>query len=425
MDIFLILAIPVLIVLHAFFTLLSSAILNSRIKKIEDEEFKVNFGKTSAISILKKPLVASFTAQVIRLLSFLLLVLLIFKLHVSFGLYDQITPISIIICALSYLLFVVVIPAVLVHLSWSVSHAVPEKSLCLTAPSAKPFLVLFTPLGILARRIFITLKRAFNFESPSTKKNRVSIEDIADLVDYGNEMPEDKEEMSMVKGLVELAETTVEEVMVPRQDMIAIEEDASFQEVVALLKESGFSRIPVIRGSLDEVCGLLLSRDLIDLLDKNFNVSEFNLKDYTRHVDFVAGSENLLNLLTHFKAEKSHFAVVHDEHGGVDGIVTMEDVLEEIVGDIFDEHDQDAVEEVQETLSGDLMIDGSAMLAEVNEEYSLNFPEGEYDTIAGFVLSLIGRLPNDGEIINYQQFQFVVEEFADNRIKKLRVVLNT
>ena len=146
---------------------------------------------------------------------------------------------------------------------------------------------------------------------------------------------------------------------------------------------------------------------------------------FIRKVIFISGKENLLTLLSKFRSESSHFAVVLDEHGGVDGIVTMEDLLEEIVGDIFDEYDNPLEEqEYVETLSGDLLVDGGALIDDINNEYDLSIPEGEYDTIAGFIIDTAGKIPSLGEIVQYNGYKMIVEDVSDNRINHVRIKIS-
>ena len=141
---------------------------------------------------------------------------------------------------------------------------------------------------------------------------------------------------------------------------------------------------------LTRLRGILIARDLIKLIDED--LSSHKLVDFVRPVISVSGEENLLKLLGIFRAEGAHFAVVIDEHGGVDGIITMEDVLEEIVGEIFDEFDNPTEDQdYQTTISGDLLIDGGALIDDLNQEYGFRLPEGEYDTIAGFIIDQIGN----------------------------------
>ena len=209
----------------------------------------------------------------------------------------------------------------------------------------------------------------------------------------------DKDEEEMLQGIFHFSETIAREVMTPRTDLVTISVKATYHETVDIISKSGFSRFPVIDGSIDKVVGVLLSKDLLPVVERHVGPSakKFMLRDIMREPYFIPGTKSINDLLKEFKQRKLHLAIVLDEHGGVNGAVTLEDLLEEIVGDIFDESDAVENDIVVEEGSGDIMVDGGVSVDDINEQFELSIPEGEYDTIAGFIMSSLGRVPSPGD----------------------------
>ena len=220
----------------------------------------------------------------------------------------------------------------------------------------------------------------------------------------------DKEEEEMLRGVFSLSDTVAREIMTPRTDLVTIDSDATLDEVMLTVRESGLSRFPVCGESIDDVLGVLLARDLLSFvlpqyvpgrerregeviqLRRDPKAEEFSVKKLMREAYFVPGTKPIDDLLSEFKKRKFHLAVVLDEHGGVDGVVTLEDLIEEIVGDIFDESDFPEKTIVVEE-NGNIIIDGGQLVADVNAQFNLEIPEGDYDTIAGFIFTQLGRMP--------------------------------
>lgn len=214
-----------------------------------------------------------------------------------------------------------------------------------------------------------------------------------------------EDEAEMVMGVMGLSQTVAREIMTPRRDLICIPADASLTDVINIIRESGFSRFPVQGETVDDVIGILLARDVLsfelpELIRQGSDVAnkQFSVKKLLREAYFVDGNKPINELLQEFKRRKLHLAVVLDEHGGIDGVVTLEDLLEEIVGDIFDE--SDIPERTIEVLAnGDIVVDGGQLVADLNTEFDLEIPEGQYDTIAGYIFTRLGRMPKPGDEI--------------------------
>ena len=232
---------------------------------------------------------------------------------------------------------------------------------------------------------------------------------------------EDEEEM--IHGVFELTRTIAREVMTPRPDIVAFAETASLDEVLDTAATSGYSRFPVYRESIDDVTGLLIVKDLLRWM-RNDEAGDVSLPALMREAFFVPDSKPVDDLLAEFRAQKVHLAVVVDEFGGTDGVVTLEDLVEEIVGDIFDEHDI-AEEEIELLGDGEARIDGGADPADVIERFGLGeIEEAEgFDTVAGYVIGSLGRIPEVGESVRLGEAELEVTETQEQRITRLRLRL--
>lgn len=205
---------------------------------------------------------------------------------------------------------------------------------------------------------------------------------------------EENEEIELISSVLEFSETIVREVMVPRTDIVAVEADANLDRVVRLLGEHGYSRIPVIGESLDDVRGVVIVKDLLTKLAAGERPR--SVADVMRPVEFVPETKRAADLLREMQASKSHLAIVVDEYGGTAGLVTIEDLLEELVGEIVDEYDEDE-NWIQEQADGSWLVDARLSVAELAEVVQCDLPDEEWDTVGGLVLGLAGRVPREGE----------------------------
>lgn len=199
-----------------------------------------------------------------------------------------------------------------------------------------------------------------------------------------------QERNSMIDGIEELGETLVREVMVPRIDVVFVNDTLSYDELKDLIDEEGYSRYPVYTDTIDNVVGILYVKDLLKIRD---NLTNFDVKQFMRKPYFIPESKRLDELLREFKKRRVHIAVSIDEYGGVSGIVSMEDILEVIVGDIQDEFDDDEDDEIIEMGQGIYLCDARSSIDDVNERLNLNLPEDDFDTLGGFVFEQFGRIP--------------------------------
>jgi len=268
--------------------------------------------------------------------------------------------------------------------------------------------------GLIARVL-----RAIKGEPWSRDEIQTFIESDAEL---------DAEEKSMLSGVLEVSEIQVREVMVPRSQMVVIAIDDDFDDVLELIVESGHSRFPVIGEDRDEVLGILLAKDLLRHYG-NDDAKELMIRKLLRPAAVIPESKRLNALLKEFRESHNHMAIVVDEYGGVAGLLTIEDVLEEIVGEIDDEHDH--VE--AEYISPDGDRDGKPCFAvraltrveDFNEFFECDLADEEYDTIGGLVMHELGRLPRRGEKVEFGGFEFAVIKADERRIEALQVQRNS
>ncbi len=232
----------------------------------------------------------------------------------------------------------------------------------------------------------------------------------------------EQDEEAMIHGVFELTRTVAREVMTPRTDIVAVPVDASVDEVLATSSESGYSRFPVYRGSLDEVVGVLLIKDVLPWIQEPPE-DPFDAEALARDAIFVPDTKPVDDLLAELRRQKVHMAVVVDEFGGTDGIVTLEDLVEEIVGDIYDEHDV-ARAEVRVDGEGRILVAGTASLSDLAERFELEGVDTlDYDTVAGYVMGELGHIPEDGERVALDGAQLEVLETRDRRVARLELHL--
>jgi len=214
----------------------------------------------------------------------------------------------------------------------------------------------------------------------------------------------------------------VRDIMIPRSHMIVLEEDTPYEEMLPVISDSGHSRFPVIGENRDEIVGVLLAKDLLRYVDEEKR-KEFDIKDVLRKTIFVPESKRLNILLKEFRASRNHMAVVVDEYSGVAGLVTIEDVLEQIVGDIDDEHDVEDVGNIRRMGVNRYSIKALTPIEEFNEFFESGFNEEESDTLAGMLMKHLGHMPKRGEAITIDNYLFKVMSADSRRIKHVQLIL--
>src|SRR6056297_1555309 len=227
------------------------------------------------------------------------------------------------------------------------------------------------------------------------------------------------ETLKMIEGALEVDELQVRDAMIPRSQMVVIHKGDTLDEVLAMIIESGHSRFPVVGEDKDEIQGILLAKDLLQLVVREN--TDLKLADLVREPVIIPESKRLNVLLNEFRVNKNHMAIVVDEYGGVAGLVTIEDVLEEIVGDIDDEHDAETVADIARIGEGVYRVQALTVIEDFNEELGTEFSDEEYDTIGGLVVSEFGYVPEVDEVVELGGWRFEVTAADDRRLHAMRV----
>jgi magnesium and cobalt transporter len=246
-----------------------------------------------------------------------------------------------------------------------------------------------------------------------------SRDDLISLLEHRWSSVLEKQELRMLRGVLQVSQMQVREVMIPRSQMVVLERDASSDELLRTIVESGHSRFPVIGEDRDEVVGILLAKDVLKFIVDSPG-EKLNLTSFLRPTTFIPESKRLDTLLQEFRSSRNHMAIVVDEYGGISGLLTIEDVLEEIVGEIDDEHDPEEAEQIQQQ-GNHWNVMALARIDEFNEYFSSSLDDEDYETIGGLVMRGFGRLPRRGESISLDGFCFKVIQADRRRIHRLEV----
>ncbi len=230
----------------------------------------------------------------------------------------------------------------------------------------------------------------------------------------------DTDAQAMLEGVLQVSEMQVRDVMVPRPQMVVIEKEAPLQTILPVVIESGHSRFPVIGESRDEVAGIVLAKDMLRYFDEN-PIGWFSVREYLRPVIFIPESKRLNILLKEFRASRNHMAIVVDEYGGVAGLVTIEDVLEVIVGEIDDEHDIEEDTTILRHNDQRYTLKALTSIADFNEYFSAEFSNEDFDTVSGLVIKELGHVPKRGESVLLDRFEFKVIRADSRRLHLLEV----
>jgi len=225
-------------------------------------------------------------------------------------------------------------------------------------------------------------------------------------------------EGDMLQSIFEFGDTIVREVMVPRTDMVCCSADASLEELRNLILQTGHSRIPIYEGSLDRIAGVLYAKDLLRYWGAESR--ELNLREVMRKAYFIPETNRIESLLDIFRVERVHIAIVVDEYGGTSGLITIEDLIEEIIGDIQDEYDTET-DLVEPQKDGSLLVDARANVEELEEYFEIEIPRDKFDTVGGYLFHLMGTVPAPGEKITDNGLVLLVVDSDERRISKARV----
>ncbi len=284
------------------------------------------------------------------------------------------------------------------------------------------YIQFFGKISYFPAKALVGISKIFDNRIKTENKN-LSVDELSEVHEIVQNKAS-KQEQKMLDGILEIGQTEAKQVMVPRMDMTAISVDASYTELLKIINEEGVSRIPVFEESIDRIKGVLYIKDLIPTL--NDNLAEYDWQKLIRQPYFVPETKKLDDLLAEFQNKKIHLALVVDEYGGVEGLITLEDIIEEIVGDIKDEFDND--EEMEYSILGDgkYIFNGKVPLLDVYRVLDVEgekFDEikGEAETIAGLILEIKGGFPKKGEIIKLENYEFTIEHVDKRRIHRIKL----
>ena len=263
-------------------------------------------------------------------------------------------------------------------------------------------------------RKVVALLKILHLKKPSHPDLEKEIQQLIDVGEEEGLLSE--EEGDMMQSILSFRDTVAREIMVPRTDAVIVSADTSIQELLQLIIENGHSRFPVYAGSPDNVIGILHVKDLLS----SWGETQLELEGILRSPYFVPETKKISHLLRELRDKKSHMAIVIDEYGGIAGLVTIEDIIEEIIGEIHDEYDNDENLMVI-TDEGDLLVDARLEIEKLAEHFNLEVPKGNFESVGGFIISLLGRVPQPRETILHAPLEMTIESADARKIRKVRV----
>lgn len=420
------------VVVYLFCVLGHEAILRSRSGPLRERAKQGSHSAKLARVILTSPERYIIASQVWMVLSCLFAGLLLVRLSLAdlgaawlsgqLGLehYGALIELAIVLMGA---LLVAAVTVFLAQFARALARGCPEDVLCRGSRLLIAMGKLLSPVIRAVELLAGSFLRSLGSQLPAARQRAMSVNEITELVQSGaisGGIEDDDREL--LEGVFSFSQTVVREVMTPRNDIVYIEDTAALESIVDLFVTEGFSRVLVVgSGGLDDIKGILIAKDFLPFIGRSD--PDFSLAAYIRKPYIVPVSKAVDDLLREMRRDSVHIAIVVDEHGGTDGIVTIEDLLEEIVGEIFDEFDAPEEEvDVIKTKSGDLLAEGSVTIDDLNDIYHFDFPDGDYDTLAGFVLQQLGHIPKLGETLEYRSTVLRIEQVSRNRIKLVRIM---
>jgi len=288
-------------------------------------------------------------------------------------------------------------------------------SLAFFAIIASPVLYIFKLYDGVVRRLAGVVET-----TPEERHEEKQEEFLTGLEQHRTEGALDEEEQEMIENVLELSGSTADEIMTPRTDIVAVEVNSDLQKVLETIAIAGHTRVPVYEDNIDKLIGLVYAKDLLTEIGKD--QADFKLRDKMREAYFVPETKPLRVLLHEFQNRKLHIAIVLDEYGGTAGIVTLEDILEELVGEITDEYEETPAEPIKKIDANTIEADARTYIDDLNDEFELDLPEDEdYDTVGGFVFSRLGYIPKTDETFDYENLKFTIASAEARRIRRIKI----
>lgn len=277
--------------------------------------------------------------------------------------------------------------------------------------------ILYLPASILLLSTSVVQKRLGSI------KPNLSVNDLSNALELTGEAL--KEEKSILKGIVKFGNTEVSEIMLPRMDIVAVDKASTFGKLLSVVVESGYSRLPIYEGNPDNITGILLTKDLLPYIGEK---NSFHWQGLAKPAYFIPETKKIDDLLAEFQKNKTHLAIVIDEYGGTCGLVTMEDILEEVIGEISDETDIDEVLPYKRLSENTYLFEAKVQLNDFYkitgvDDCAFDDLKGEYETLAGLLLELKGEIPQRGQKLTYKNFTFFIESADKRRIKQIKVII--
>ena len=310
---------------------------------------------------------------------------------------------------------------VVVQIAKAFSLQYPEKALCFVALPLSLSCAVVAPILLFIHSMVAKVLAKFHVRLATERDIAVTADDLSEIIKFSTEAGSlEYNEQRLIEGAVEFSERIVREIMTSRKDIVWVKETASTEEVIGLFSREAVSRVLVCGGDLDDVKGMVLAKDLLQFIAKSSDTNTWRL--LVRPTYIVPNTKPVDDLLFELRSKGIHLAVVLDEHGGVGGIVTLEDLVELIVGEIFDETDVGSEREpsMKET-DGRWIIEGSAPIDELPGSFGINASDGRFDTIAGFILDRVGRLPIQGEVLQLSGLECTILEVRRHHIARVAV----
>jgi CBS domain containing-hemolysin-like protein len=411
------LGVAVLIVLNAFFVAAEYGLVTARRTKIIELHHQGNRRARDVLRITSSPpqfiaamqLGVTLTSLGIGALG---------EQALSRAFENYMATIVAVLVAYLILTFVHVVIGELVPKGIALGHS--EGTALAVAVPVRVFFTVFGPLVWVLRKSTEVVLRAFGLEEPGAESEAMSEAELRMLLSRSSESGEiEQEERGMIEKVFDFADKDAADVMVPRPEVVALSIDLPPEEALRAVVDSPYTRYPVYRESLDNVIGILHVRDLFAAMWER-GIEAVHLEELLRAPYIVPETKDLASLLHEFRRTKTHFAIVVDEYGGMAGILTLEDLIEEIVGEIEDEFDipEEQIEQIDED---NYRIDGMFPIDEFNERFGTDLPDDDYHTIAGFVFGQLGRAPQPGDEVIHDGMRFDVIDVDGNRIEKIGV----
>lgn len=291
----------------------------------------------------------------------------------------------------------------------SLAKEFPEKFAMFSAPFLKVCVYLLMPINF----FFIKWRKLLSLIIKPTDDTGITEEELLTIVEEAKDDGGiDEEDSNLIKKAIEFNDLHVSNILIPRVDIVAVSSKATYEEIVSTFKLSGYSRIPVYEGSIDNIVGILHQKDFYNCLEKEFDINKITKKPI-----FIIENMRIYSLLQLFQQTKSHLAIVVDEYGGTAGIVTLENVLEELVGEIWDEHDE-VVEEIEELKDGSYRVLGNVRVETILEMFNID-KAIDNTTVSKWVIESLGKIPNEGDSFIYENLKVVITKTSYRRILEI------